>query len=103
MSSTATAAREEIAEVIRRHSSDLDAEDLRDIAENIEQTARCGRGGRLMARTPAALMAVPVLLACTVLYAAGIGILVMQHQLQGLVASVIVTLSVLGLLWRWSR
>ncbi len=44
MSSTATAAREEIAEVIRRHSSDLDAEDLRDIAENIEQTAQMWEG-----------------------------------------------------------
>ena len=43
-SSTDSAARDEIEEVIRRHSSDLDAEDLRDIADKLERTAKKWEG-----------------------------------------------------------
>jgi len=43
-SSTDSAAREEIEEVIRRHSTDLDAEDLRDIADRLEATAQKWEG-----------------------------------------------------------
>ncbi|WP_154018392.1 hypothetical protein [Halolamina rubra] len=43
-SSTDSAARDEIEEVIRRHSADLDAEDLRDIADRLETTAQKWEG-----------------------------------------------------------
>lgn len=39
MSSTDSAARSEIEEAIKRHSTELDAEDLRDIAADIEAIA----------------------------------------------------------------
>jgi len=39
MSSTDTAAREEIEEVIKRHSTELEAEDLREIADGIQGIA----------------------------------------------------------------
>ena len=37
--SSDTSAREEFRAVIRRHEADLDAEDLRDIAADLEETA----------------------------------------------------------------